>query len=79
MVCFGKFPLAKKFMDKNGGGVSRFSVKNFLSHSSKNFRRGTIQWFSTSGYRKMLGTRGGGGGFTFFRRRCLVSEYRNIS
>ena len=27
-------------MDKRWGGVSRFSVGNFLSHSAKNFRRG---------------------------------------
>ena len=29
----------KKFMDKRGG-VSRFSVEIFLSHSAENFRRG---------------------------------------
>ena len=40
MPCFRKFPVAKKFMDKKGGGVSRFSVENFLSHSAENFRRG---------------------------------------
>ena len=33
-----KFPVAKKFMDKGGGGVSRFSVENFLSHSAEKFR-----------------------------------------
>ena len=32
VLCFRKFPVAKKFMDK-GGGVSRFSVENFLFHS----------------------------------------------
>ena len=29
----------KKFMDKRGG-VSRFSVEIFLSHSAENFRKG---------------------------------------
>ena len=29
MQCFRKFPVAKKFMDKRGGGVSRFSVEFF--------------------------------------------------
>ena len=29
----------QKFVDKRGGGVSRFSVENFLSHSAENFRR----------------------------------------
>ena len=42
VLCFGKFPVANKFMDKKGGGVSKFSVENFLSHSSKKFRRGTL-------------------------------------
>ena len=27
-------------MDKRGGGVSRFSVENFLSHSAEKVRRG---------------------------------------
>ena len=41
MLCFGKFPVANKFMDKRGGGggVSKFSVENFLSHSAEKFRR----------------------------------------
>ena len=39
--CFRKFPVAKKFMDKRGGGgVSRLSIEKFLSHSAENFRRG---------------------------------------
>ena len=40
VLCFRKFPVAKKFMDKRGGGVSRFSIENFSSHSAENFRRG---------------------------------------
>ena len=39
MLCFRKFPVAKKFMDKRGGGYSRFSVENFLSYGTENFRR----------------------------------------
>ena len=32
MLCFKNFLVAKKFMDKEGeGGVSKFSVENFLS------------------------------------------------
>ena len=27
---------------RGGGGVSRFSVQNFLSHSAEVFRRGTF-------------------------------------
>ena len=36
-----KFLVAKKFMDKKGG-VPRFSVETFLSHSAEKFRRGTL-------------------------------------
>ena len=37
MMCFRKILVAKKFMDRTGGGVgvSRFSLENFLSHSSE--------------------------------------------
>ena len=36
MLCFRKFPLAKKFMEKKGGeGVSQFSVESFLSHTAE--------------------------------------------
>ena len=43
MLCFKKFPVAKKFMDKRGeGGVSRYSVENFLSHSAEKFGRVTF-------------------------------------
>ena len=43
MLCFRKFPVAKKFIDKNGGGGGglEVSVENFLSHSADKFRRGT--------------------------------------
>ena len=34
MLCLRKFVVAKKFNDKKGG-VSKFSVENFLSHSAK--------------------------------------------
>ena len=32
----------------------RFSVDNFLSHSAKEFRRGTLSCFTNFGYRKGL-------------------------
>ena len=42
-LCFKKYPVAKKFMVKRGGGgVSGFSVDIFSSHSAENFRRGTF-------------------------------------
>ena len=56
LLCFTKFLVSKKFMDKRGGGggVSRFSVKNFLSHSAEKFRSGTLQCVTNFGYRKIL-------------------------
>ena len=36
MLCFGKVPVAKMFMDKCGG-ISRFSFDFFSSHSAENF------------------------------------------
>ena len=44
MLCFRKFPVAKKFMDKNGGGagVPRASVEKFLSHSAEKLRKGIL-------------------------------------
>ena len=41
MLCFRKTLVAKKFMDRKGG-VSKFSVENFLSESAEKFRRGTL-------------------------------------
>ena len=42
MLCFRKILLAKKFMDKEEGGLTKFSVENFLSESAEKFRRGTL-------------------------------------
>ena len=43
MLCFKKFLVAKKSMEKSGeGGLSKLSVENFLSHSTEIFRRGTL-------------------------------------
>ena len=38
MLCFRKFPLAKKFMDKSGGrGLSKFSFSIFCPTVPKDF------------------------------------------
>ena len=80
MMCFKKFFAAKKFMDKTGVRVSRFSVENTLSHSSEKFRRRILQCLISFGYRETLGLRGGvGGGLRFSVEVVFVSEYRNIS
>ena len=76
VLCFRKFSVAKKFMDKGGGGVSRFSVENFLSHSAEIFRRGILYCCNNFGYRKSLDK---GGGVSRFSVEVFVSLYRNIS
>ena len=42
VLCFGKFPVANKFMEEKGGGVSKFSVDSFLSQSAEKSRRGSL-------------------------------------
>ena len=42
MLCFRKFLLAKMFMDKREGEISRFSFEIFLSHNAETYRRGTF-------------------------------------
>ena len=42
VLCFRKFLVAKKIMDKREGEVSRFSFENVLSHSAEKIRRGTL-------------------------------------
>ena len=41
MLCFGKFPLANKFMDKKEGSIKILRRNFFVSHAEK-FRRGTF-------------------------------------
>ena len=43
MLCFRKFLVTKRFLDK--GGVSRFSVAVFLSHSREKFHKVILQCF----------------------------------
>ena len=59
-----------------GGGVSRFSVENFLSHSAEKFRRGILYCCNNSGYRKSLIREGGS--IKIFRRKFFVSQCRKI-
>ena len=58
MLCFRKFLVAKKYMDKKEGEVSRFSFEIFLSHSAEKLRRATLHGATNFGYRKMLCFRG---------------------
>ena len=74
VLCFRKFPVTKKFMDKRGG-VSRLSVENSLSHSAeKNHREpfcAVIQKISDS--EKVYGKEGGRvSRFSFGSFFCLI-------
>ena len=57
-------------------GVSRFSVENFLSHSGKTFRGGTLLFQKVCGIKKnILRIRGvGGGGEDHLK--IFLSQYR---
>ena len=61
MLCFKKFPVAKTIMDKWGeGGVSRFFLENFLSHSADNFHRESFIVSLIAISKKVRDKRGGG-------------------
>ena len=49
-----------KILDKRGGGVSIFSVENFLPNRAYNFRRGILSCCINFEYRKSMDKRGGG-------------------
>ena len=76
MLCSRKFPVAKKFLDKRGGGVSRFSIENFLSHSPEKIRRGPFLLSLISGIEIFYASEDY---VTISRRNFFVSQYRNIS
>ncbi len=61
----------KVWRREGGGGVSRFSFENFLSHSAESFPRGSLCCCILFGYGKSLGKRGGGG-TKIFRRKFFV-------
>ena len=77
MLCFRKFLVAKKFMDRREGEVSIFSFESFLSHRPKKFVGEPFCVSEDLGYRRMLGIKEGTG-ITIFCQNCFVSQYRNI-
>ena len=77
VLCFRKLLVAKKFMDKREGEVSKFSVENFLSQSAKKGQWGKPFSLSlNSGIEKSYASEGY---VTIFRQKLFVSQYRNIS
>ena len=63
---------------RGGGGVSRFSVENFLSHSVENFRRAILYCYNNFGYREILDKRGGGGVARFSTESFLSHSCENF-
>ena len=82
LLVFHDFRVSKAFIHKSG--MSRFSVKKFLSHSTQCHRRGTFLCFRGSLYRKILWRGGLGVGSTtifrqnFFYRTVLKNFVKNI-
>ena len=67
-------------MDKRGGGgVSRLSIENFLSHSTENFRRASLYCCNDFGYRKSLDKRVGGGEYQDFPSKIFCLTVPKIS
>ena len=73
MQCFRNFPGAKNFMVN--GGVSRFSVEKFFTHSAEKLRKGVLFCFTNFRYRNMLGIKEGGS-IKIFPRKIFVSWCR---
>ena len=58
MLCFGKFPVANKFMDKRGGEYQNFPSKIFCLTVPKNFVGEPFSVSLISGIGKILCFRG---------------------
>ena len=67
MLCFRKFPLAKKIIDRKEGKYQVFPSKFFLSHSVEKCRRGFLQSFNNFGYGEILEEKVRGESIKIFR------------
>ena len=65
----------EKIMDKREGGLSRFFVGNFLSHSAEKIRRETLRCFRGSRVSKNFIHKGGGGGVLRFYVGIFLSHF----
>ena len=79
MLCFRKFLVAKKFMDKGEGEVSRFPSKIFCLTVSKSAVEEPFSLSSISGIEKVWMREWGGGSVKFLRREFFVSKCQKIS
>ena len=80
MLCFGKVPLVKKFMDKRGGGgkYEDFQSKFFCLTVPKIFVGEPFSVSLISGIEKVW-IRGGGRSIKILRRKIFVSQCRKAS
>ena len=80
MLCFRNFPVAKKFLDKRGGGVSTFSVSIFRQifclTVPKSFVGESFTVALISGTEKVWIKEGGS--IKIFRQIFFVSKCRNF-
>ena len=76
MLCFRKIPVAKKFMDKKGGGENPDFPLKFFCLSAEKLRRGPFSVSLISGIEKFYASEGY---VMIFRRKFFFSHYRNIS
>ena len=77
MLFFRKIPVAKKFIDKNGGGeYQELPSKNFCLTVPKNFVR---ESFSVSLISRIEKSCAQEGNITIFYRKFVVSQYRKTS
>ena len=77
MLCFRKIPVAKKFMDKREGEVSRFPFKFFYLKASKNAEREPFSLSLISDIEKNWMR--GWGGVKTFPRKFPVCQCRKLS
>ena len=73
MLCIRNIPVAKKFMDKREGEVSRFPFKFFCLKVSKNAEGEPFSLSLFSGIEKVRIGDLRGGSAKIFRTNCLVS------
>ena len=76
VLCFGMFPVAIKFMDKNGGEYQHFPSKNFCLTVPRNFVREPSSMSLVSAIEKNYAFEGY---VKIFCREHFVSQYQNFS
>ena len=79
MLCFRKFLVAKKFMDKREGEVSRFPSKFFCLTVPKNAVGEPFSLSLISSIEKVWMRGWRGGSVKIFRRKFFVSQSRKNS